>query len=117
MNTDTSTIIADALADAIEKQPAWRRFLPTIVTAAGVAATLLTWIIGNYALDGTAAVVLGSVVAVLSVIAQRGTPNGLTPRSNVLAQAAVRDAVDTALRDTVDAARTVAVSSSSQWRR
>jgi len=77
-------IIADALMDALAEQPWYRRYSNTVTAFASATVTLGTWAAATWTdLHPHRATVLGVVVMVAGVIAQRATQNGLTPRSDV----------------------------------
>lgn len=77
-------IVGNVLSDALAKQPWWKRYAGTVTMAVSVLVTLGTWILTTYAasLPETASIAIGGIVAVLSVIAARAVPNGITPRGN-----------------------------------
>lgn len=94
-------VIGHALDSALVKQPWYRRYANTITAAASGLVVLGTWTATTVSgLPEWAATTIGGVVAVAAILAQRATPNGVTPRSN-------RQVVD-AVAPRVDAAATAA---------
>lgn len=78
-----ATMIGTVLDAALRAQPWYARYANTVVMAASMLVTLGTWVTATYTdLPPAAAVVIGSVVAVASVLVARATPNGITPRGN-----------------------------------
>ncbi|MGB3602706.1 MAG: hypothetical protein WBA38_04035 [Gordonia sp. (in: high G+C Gram-positive bacteria)] len=93
MNANMIGTILDA---ALKTQPWYARYANTIVMACSMLVTLGTWATATYTdLPPAVAVVIGSVVAVASVLVTRATPNGITPRGNARVVAEV-DAVEVA---------------------
>lgn len=75
--------LGQALDSALVRQPWYRRYANTITATAGVIVTLGTWTLTTVnGLPEWAAVGIGAAVGVLAVVAQRATPNGITPRGN-----------------------------------
>lgn len=91
MSAALATAIEDALAAALQAQPWWRRWSNTICAFASATVTLGTWATATWTgMPQTAATVLGAVVMVAGVLAQRATRNGLTPRGNADVATALR---------------------------
>lgn len=91
MSAALATAIEDALAAALQAQPWWRRWSNTICAFASAMVTLGTWATATWTgMPQTAATVLGAVVMVAGVLAQRATRNGLTPRGNADVATALR---------------------------
>ena len=91
--------IEDALARALEAQPWWRRWSNTVVAFASATVTLGTWAAATWTdMPPALATVLGAVVMVAGVLAQRSTRNGFTPRGNVDVAAALRGVAAPAIR-------------------
>ena len=98
-------ILTGALIDAIAEQPWWRRYAGTVTAAATGLVALIGWVTATWtSLPPAVSTILGAVLMVASVVAQRATRNGLTPRGAQDTVDALRDRVDTAITDTVQSA-------------
>lgn len=86
--------IVEAVLDvAVVNQPWYKRYAGTVTAAASGVVALGTWVTATWTdLPASVATVLGVVVLVASILAQRATKNGLTPRGNT----DVADVLDTA---------------------
>lgn len=87
-----TTAVAVALARGLQDQPWYRRYAGTIVTAAAVIAAFgTTDVLSILHLPAAAEAAVTFVITVAAVLAARATPNGLTPRSNAVAEKAVTE--------------------------
>ncbi|WFN94182.1 hypothetical protein [Gordonia sihwensis] len=74
-------ILSSVLDAAIKDQPWYRRYSNTITAAAAGVVALGTWVTMTWTdLPPVVATIIGGVVMVAGVLAQRSTKNGLTPR-------------------------------------
>ena len=76
-------IVSNALADALQAQPWWKRYANTVVAALTMTGTFLAWLLMSWAdAPGIAKTILGIAAVIVGVLVQRLTPNGVTPRGN-----------------------------------
>lgn len=77
----STTVLESVLKVAILDQPWYRRYANTVTALAAGLVVLGTWVTATWVdLPAWAATAIGTVVMVASVLAQRATKNGLTPR-------------------------------------
>lgn len=74
-----NTIVEQAVLAAVRRQSFYQRYANTIVAGLGAVAALLTFIATLPVIDNTWAQALPVVVAGLTTIAVKLTPNGVSP--------------------------------------
>lgn len=102
-------MLGPVLDAAVIQQPWYRRWSNTVVMACTGLVTLATWLTATWTdMPPVVASIIGGIVLVASVLIQRSTRNGLTPRGTRETIDALAPKVDQAIADAAATARQTA---------